>query len=330
VSVDVSRRYPPDPAIAGSVRAFVADSLKRLGLARRSDDGVLMAGELVTNAMLHAHTEFEVRVGAVQDGARVEVLDDSATLPMAGTLAVGALSGRGLMLVQSLSTRWGAHLGPEPGKTVWFELSAAAPETSADADLDLLLAMWDEPLDGASGSASGSASEMTEVVIPDLPVQRLLAAKTHMEDLLRELQLILLDPAAHAGAAPYSASLLALAERLSSAARECAEGRRQVKGQALAAAARGQDSVTLHLRLPLTAGAAAAHYRQAVDEATRLADSVLPLATAAALRDHADIRARYLGAVTDRLAPATGAARAARKDGPGRTPPDPSGARACR
>jgi hypothetical protein len=297
-----------------------------LGLARRSDDAVLMAGELVTNAMLHAHSAFEVRVGALRDGARVEVRDDSATLPMAGTLAAGALSGRGLMLVQSLSTRWGAHLGPEPGKTVWFELSACAPEASADADLDLLLAMWDEPL----GPVSGSASEMTEVVIPGLPVQRLLAAKTHMEDLLRELQLILLDPGAHAGTPPYPASLLALAQRLSSAAREFADGRRQVKGQALAAAARGQDSVTLRLRLPITAGAAAAHYRQAVDEATQLADSVLPLVTAASLRDHADIRARYLGAVTDRLAPATGAAGAAPPAGPGRTPPDPSAAGACR
>ena len=67
------------------------------------------------------------------------------------------------------------------------------------------------------------------------------------------------------------------------------------------------------------------------DEATQLADSVLPLATAASLRDHADIRARYLGAVTDRLPlPSTGAAGAAPPAGPGRTPPDPSGAGACR
>jgi len=298
VSAQGSRRYPPDPAIAGSVRAFVADSIERLGLATRSDDAVLLAGELVTNAMLHAHSEFEVRVAAVEDGARVEVVDDSSTLPMAGTLSAGALSGRGLMLVQSLSTRWGAHLGPEPGKTVWFELSTSMADAAADDDLDSLLAMWDGPLD----AASGGASELTELVIPDLPVQRLIAAKTHMEDLLRELQLILLDADAHPHSPPYPASLLALAQRLSSVARDFAEGRRQVKGQALAAAARGQDVVTLHLRLPVTAGAAAARYRQAVDEATRLAGSVLPLATAAVLRDHAEIRARYLGAITDRLA----------------------------
>lgn len=295
MTVDVSRRYPPDPAIAGSVRAFVADSLRRLGLAWRTDDAVLMAGELVTNAMLHAQSEFEVRVEAVQDGARVEVVDGSATLPMAGTLAAGALSGRGLMLVQSLSTRWGAHLGPEPGKTVWFELSASAPEAVSGDHLDSMLAMWDEPPE--------AASEMTEVVIPDLPVRRLIAAKTHMEDLLRELQLVLLDAAVHERTPPYPPSLLALAQRLSSGARAFAEGRRQVKGQALAAAARGQDVVTLRLWLPVTAGATAAEYRQAVDEATRLADTELPLTSAALLRDHADIRARYLGAITDRLAP---------------------------
>jgi hypothetical protein len=249
--------------------------------------------------MLHAHSEFEVRVGEVADGARVEVVDDSATLPMAGTLSTGALSGRGLMLVQSLSTRWGAHLGPEPGKTVWFELSAASsPEPVIDDSLEELLAMWEERPD----AAPDRAAELVEVVIPDLPVQRLIAAKTHMEDLLRELQLIVLDAGSHDRTPSYPEPLLALADRLSSAALHFAEGRRQVKGQALAAAARGQDSVTLCLRLPVTAGAAAARYREAVEEATQLADTDLPLASAASLRDHADIRARYLGAVTDQLA----------------------------
>jgi anti-sigma regulatory factor (Ser/Thr protein kinase) len=301
VTAVVSRRYPPDPATAGAVREFLRDRLHRLGLSRRADDAVLLASELVTNVILHAHTDFEVRVTALQDGARVEVVDGSPTLPMAGTLATAALSGRGLMLVQSLSRSWGAHRGPATGKTVWFELSSAAPDGTVDTTEPRgLLAMWDEPSQPPSGPQNG----MTEVVVPHLPVRRLLAAKAHMEDLLRELQLILLDADAAVGRAHYPEPLLRLARQLDAAARDFAEGRRQVKGQALAAAARGDELVTLRLRLPSAAGEAAARYRRAVDEAERLASTGLPLATAGSLRDHTDIRAGYLGEVIRQLPPA--------------------------
>jgi anti-sigma regulatory factor (Ser/Thr protein kinase) len=289
------QRYPADPAIARSARGFVAERLSRLALAELADEAALLAGELVTNAILHARTGFEVRVTAVEDGARVEVLDDSPALPMAGTLAAGALSGRGLMLVQTLSTRWGAHPGPAPGKTVWFELFLRSE--GAGDDVDELLALWDPP----PRPSPPRGRELAEVVIPDLPVQRLLAAKAHMEDLLRELQLILLNPATEAGVPSYPAPVLELARRLDAAARDFAEGRRQVKGQALAAAARGREVVTLRLHLPRPAGEAAARYRAAVDEATALAGSGALLATAASLQDHTSIRTRYLDAVVDQL-----------------------------
>jgi hypothetical protein len=293
-----SRRYPADPAIAGAARAFVSEHLHRLALASRADDAVLLADELVTNAILHARTGFELRVTAVQDRARVEVVDDCPTLPVAGTLAARALSGRGLKLVQSLSTRWGAHPGPTPGKTVWFELASDAREPSTDDDIDALLAMWDEPPD----PTPHPGTEVVAVVIPDVPVQPLVAAKAHMEDLLRELQLILLTTGQEVGVPPYPAPLLELGKRLDTAARDFAEGRRQVRSQALAAAARGQEVVTLRLRLPRATGEAAARYRAAVDEATGLAGSDAALASAASLQDHTGIRGRYLSPIIDQLA----------------------------
>jgi hypothetical protein len=290
-----SRRYPADPAIAGAARAFVSEHLHRLALEHRADDAVLLADELVTNAILHARTGFELRITAVQDRARVEVVDDCPTLPVAGTLTARALSGRGLKLVQSLSTRWGAHPGPPPGKTVWFELDSDAPEPFTDDDVDALLAMWDEPPVSEPGTA------VVAVVIPDVPVQPLLAAKAHMEDLLRELQLILLATGDDAGVPRYPASLLELAQRLDTAARDFAEGRRQVRSQALAAAARGEGLVTLRLSLPRATAEAAARYRTAVDEATRLTDADTSLASAASLQDHTRIRAQYLDSIIDQL-----------------------------
>ena len=119
-------------------------------------------------------------------------------MPVAGTLAPGALSGRGLTLVQSLAARWGAHHNDGGGKTVWFDVVPGTVRPPPVADIDRLLTMWG---DSADFPRSGGSESLVEVVVPDLPVQQLVAAKAHMEDLLREVQLVLLGndrrPARH-------------------------------------------------------------------------------------------------------------------------------------
>jgi anti-sigma regulatory factor (Ser/Thr protein kinase) len=298
VGVGAARCYPPDPAVLAAARSFAADRLHALELTELRDDVQLLLTELMTNVIIHARTDFEVRMEPTGDGVRVEVMDGNAAMPVPGTLAANALTGRGLTLVQSLSARWGAHPNEDGGKTVWFEVAPRPVESSPVTDLDALLGMWDErPHDqGTSGS-----DPLVEVVIPDLPVQQLLAAKAHMEDLLREVQLVLLADDRRSHEIPEWSTLVNIARRLDATAEEFAEGRRQVRFQALEAASRGEELVTLRLQLPPESAGAAARYGEAVRRAEELGAAGNLLVTAEHISEYTDIRRRYLNAVIDQL-----------------------------
>jgi hypothetical protein len=263
------------------------------------DDVELLLTELITNVIIHARTEFEVRVAPVGLGVRVEVTDGSSIMPVAGTLSTGALSGRGLMLVQSVSTRWGARQNTAGGKTVWFEAAPGVTESAPIDDVDALLAMWDDSADYPTKERAGS---LVEVVISDIPVQPLVAAKAHMEDLLREVQLVLLGHDRYPKAVPRWPTLVDIARRLVAAAEEFAEGRRQVRLHALEAAARGEDLITLRLHLPREAAGAAARYSDAVHQAEELGAAGALLVTAERIAEHAEIRRSYLGPIIQQLA----------------------------
>jgi anti-sigma regulatory factor (Ser/Thr protein kinase) len=86
----------------------------------------LLTTELATNAVLHAHSPFTVSVQVDQGWVRVEVTDSSPVLPPKPRLPrPDATSGRGLVLVDILATRWGSER-LETGKRVWFELAGGA------------------------------------------------------------------------------------------------------------------------------------------------------------------------------------------------------------
>ena len=90
-----------------------------------SDTAVLLATELVTNAVEHGRGSAYLDA-AVQDRAiRLEVSDSSTVVPQPNT-AVSELDerGRGLLLIEALASRWGV-LPRSDGKTVWCELDIA-------------------------------------------------------------------------------------------------------------------------------------------------------------------------------------------------------------
>jgi anti-sigma regulatory factor (Ser/Thr protein kinase) len=95
-----------------------------------SETAVLLANELVTNAVEHGHgaayLDATVEAGAI----RLEVTDSSTVTPRPNS-AVSELDerGRGLMLIDALASRWGVSPRPD-GKTVWCELDLS-PATSA-------------------------------------------------------------------------------------------------------------------------------------------------------------------------------------------------------
>ncbi|MEJ5887938.1 ATP-binding protein [Pseudokineococcus marinus] len=101
-----------------------------------ADTTLLLASELVTNAVRHGrppvHVHAEVSAGVV----RVEVDDASPSPIRPQDPDLDDLGGRGLQLVEMLSSAWGSRLRDRrhddgrPVKCVWFELRASAPLAS--------------------------------------------------------------------------------------------------------------------------------------------------------------------------------------------------------
>jgi serine/threonine-protein kinase RsbW len=118
------RCYPGRPDQAARVRAFLAGVLAGCPAAA---DVVLMADELVSNAIQHSNSQrpggtFRVRV-RVQPGrsVRVEVADAGGRWARPGSEPCAddsRLGGRGLHIVGALATAWGVD-GDETGRTVW-------------------------------------------------------------------------------------------------------------------------------------------------------------------------------------------------------------------
>jgi anti-sigma regulatory factor (Ser/Thr protein kinase) len=82
---------------------------------------VLLTSELVTTVVAHAHTACHLGVELFPDVVRVSVSDRSATPVQPRPATPDAESGRGLSLVEALSSNWGI-ITRTVGKTVWFEV----------------------------------------------------------------------------------------------------------------------------------------------------------------------------------------------------------------
>jgi anti-sigma regulatory factor (Ser/Thr protein kinase) len=114
---------PADRTAPSKARHFVIDTLESWHAPTSViDDSALLVSELVTNAILHAHSAPVVEVMRSDDTFRCIVRDDSAVMPRRRRYNVEAVTGRGLALVEALSTRWGSEPAGD-GKCVWFEVS---------------------------------------------------------------------------------------------------------------------------------------------------------------------------------------------------------------
>jgi anti-sigma regulatory factor (Ser/Thr protein kinase) len=69
------------------------------------------------------------------DRIRVEVEDAGSNVPVTGEGALDRSTGRGLLLVQRLASRWGYDRA-DVGKTVWFEVAVPAANGSPGGDAD--------------------------------------------------------------------------------------------------------------------------------------------------------------------------------------------------
>jgi GAF domain-containing protein len=270
-------------------RAFVTSALNGSapGLV---DNAHLVVTELVTNALLHGAPPAMLRLVPEGDGIRVEVDDAGRSLPVQLARRNDAMTGRGLELVAAVSTRWGVEPNSTGGKTVWAHVTAdsadtSAAETEVDVDVDALLAAWDDE----------ESEQRYAVRVGAVPVDLLLAAKSHIDNVVRELTLMRAEEATSGvSLAPAMSALVA------SVTEDFAEARNEIKRQAVAAAATGEDAVDLVLSLPLSAADAGERYLEALDHADRHARAAR-LLTLAPPRSHRVFRQWYVHAVIDQL-----------------------------
>ena len=111
-----------DPVSAARSREFVRQHLAGHGLSYLSADVELVVSELATNAMVHAATSFTVSLHAFEETLLLEVEDGSSKGPSLVAAQVLDTSGRGVAIVDLLSSDWGVDTHAEGGgKSVWAE-----------------------------------------------------------------------------------------------------------------------------------------------------------------------------------------------------------------
>jgi PAS domain S-box-containing protein len=130
----VRRQLPPTPASVFIARHWVTQVLQLWSVSEDIADRIELAvSELVTNAARHSEDNLEVRLQHTQQHVRIDVLDSSHRMPRRHDehdVDDDATSGRGLLLVESVSDRWGVE-SAGLGKTVWCEFDDTGnPEAS--------------------------------------------------------------------------------------------------------------------------------------------------------------------------------------------------------
>jgi anti-sigma regulatory factor (Ser/Thr protein kinase) len=118
---------PTAPACArGHVRSVVLE----WGLRDLTDTAELLVSELITNA-IHASTRLKDRaivpviglwLSSDQASIVIRVWDASDEMPVRQEAGPGDDSGRGLMIIDALSSNWGAYREAD-GKVVWAGIS---------------------------------------------------------------------------------------------------------------------------------------------------------------------------------------------------------------
>lgn len=278
-----------EPDAVPRVRRFARSSL-----SARSDDFLsdveLVVSELVTNATLHGEPPILVRLGTLNGCVRVEVADLGRTLPIQMLDGHNNTTGRGLSLVAALSRHWGIEPNTPAGKVVWALVCQEAPGESAEApqmDEEAILSAWpdlDDPADVRYTVRLGM-----------VPTDFLLAAKAHIDSVVREMELMRNDRARTGTSLPPGVELL-----IETVTTGFAEARSEIKRQALEAAARGDRVTALELHLPLEAADAGERYLAALDEADRFARSA-QLLTLAAPPTHRAFRRWYVQSLVDQI-----------------------------
>jgi GAF domain-containing protein/anti-sigma regulatory factor (Ser/Thr protein kinase) len=283
-------RLGAEPDAVPRARRFAVSALQGQP-APLVEDAALVVTELLTNAVLHGRPPVTLRVHLLGDRVRVEVEDTGRQMPVTVRHSTEAMTGRGLPLVSALSAGWGVD-ATEAGKSVWAELTATPREYGDDqtpeVDVDAFLAAWSDHDDAV-------AETRFTIRLGAVPTDLLLAAKAHIDNVVREFTLARSDEAQ--GDAEMQRHF---AELIETVTRGFTEARAEIKRQAVEAASRGDVQTELVLTLPAAAADAGEKYLAALDEADGYARAarMLTLATPPA---HRVFRRWYVQSLVDQL-----------------------------
>ena len=119
----VSFHGEPVAATASGIRRELRVAFPAWGLDDDAvDDALLVVEEMVANVVDHARTPFRLVVGLDRAVLRIAVHDRCPRPVRAQELDLGRRRGRGLLMIDNISARWGSDTDAD-GKTVWAELA---------------------------------------------------------------------------------------------------------------------------------------------------------------------------------------------------------------
>lgn len=190
---EVLVRFPTHPHSVRTARQLAADTVQAWGLEPLVEDARLVVSELTTNAMLHSGSRSfllsvaptataEVRLAVGDEGLLPAAAVVRRSRPTGGTatpLRPETTTGRGLGIVADLARAWGVSTDGTT-KWVWAELSTGGAAAAAPA----------ERPSAAHAPAAPLPPGWHVVRLVDCPVALSLAQDDHLDELVRELQLV--------------------------------------------------------------------------------------------------------------------------------------------
>lgn len=119
---------PHSPAAALMARAMVRDLCEQWRVPAMTSDAVLVASELVENAVRHANSDSSLRMELRRGSLSIAVRDDDPRQPVLESSPSHLPGLRGLELVDRVSVVWGSTPSTDGGKIVWAVLPTFAGE----------------------------------------------------------------------------------------------------------------------------------------------------------------------------------------------------------
>lgn len=189
----LSVRLAADPVSVPGARRFVVEGATAVGYAELGDVAEMVVSELAGNAALHSAARFMyVSLHDQNGGVRIAVEDDGSVgmegieptaplLPDADEWEEQATTGRGLAIVSMLSSEWGVEATVR-GKRVWADLDDPDAVNDVRSPTRVAEAAHDDEVRLPPGWAL--------VRLAQCPVVLSLQADQHLDELVRELQLL--------------------------------------------------------------------------------------------------------------------------------------------